>query len=180
MATGAAENKMKSDDFRHTCGLCMEPYSRGRSPKLLPCFHTFCLPCLTSLAENVTSTTTRGENRGRTEEEAADTTADGETRKGDGHEEAADTTADGETGKGDGHEETAVGVEEMLQEEEEEKEEENEDEEQGKGEETRGEGDDDERKGEKASDPGDVFLCPTCRAPVTVPKRGVAALQVSG
>ena len=162
MATGAAENKMKSDDFRHTCGLCMEPYSRGRSPKLLPCFHTFCLPCLTSLAENVTSTTTRGENRGRTEEEAADTTADGETRKGDGHEE------------------TAVGVEEKLQEEEEEMEEENEDGEQGKGEKTRGEGDDDEGKGEKASDPGDVFLCPTCRAPVTVPKRGVAALQVSG
>ena len=109
MATGAAENQTKSDDFRHTCALCMEPYSRGRSPKLLPCFHTFCLPCLTSLAENVTSTTTRGENRGRTEEEAADTTADGETRKGDGHEE------------------TAVGVEEKLQEEEEEKEEENED-----------------------------------------------------
>ena len=162
MATGAAENKMKSDDFRHTCGLCMEPYSRGRSPKLLPCFHTFCLPCLTSLAENVTSTTTRGENRGRTEEEAADTTADGETRKGDGHEE------------------TAVGVEEKLQEEEEEMEEENEDGEQGKGEKTRGEGDDDEGKGEKASDPGDVFLCPTCRAPVTVPKGGVAALQVSG
>ena len=162
MATGAAENKMKSDDFRHTCALCMEPYSRGRSPKLLPCFHTFCLPCLTSLAENVTSTTTRGENRGRTEEEAADTTADGETRKGDGHEE------------------TAVGVEEKLQEEEEEMEEENEDGEQGKGEKTRGEGDDDEGKGEKASDPGDVFLCPTCRAPVTVPKGGVAALQVSG
>ena len=161
MATGAAENHTKSDDFRHTCGLCMEPYGRGRSPKLLPCFHTFCLQCLTALAGNVTSTTTREENRGRTEEETSDTTADGETRKGDGHEE------------------TAVGVEEKLQEEEEEKEE-NEDGEQGKGEETRGDGDDDEGKGEKASDPGDVFLCPTCRAPVTVPKGGVAALQVSG
>ena len=177
MATGAAENKKKSDDFRHTCGLCMEPYSRGRSPKLLPCFHTFCLPCLTALAGNVTSTTTREENRGRTEEETSDITADGETREGDGHEE------------------TAVGVEEKLQEEEEEekeeekeekeeekeeKEEENEDGEQGKEEENRGKCDDDEGKGEKASDPGDVFLCPTCRAPVTVPKGGAAALQVSG
>ena len=160
MATGAAENKTKSDDLRHTCGLCMEPYSRGRSPKLLPCFHTFCLPCLTALAENVTSTTTRKKQRGRTEEETSD------------------TTADGETGMGDGSEETAIEVEELFQEEEEEKEEE--DGEQGKREKTRGEGDDDEGKGEKASDPGDVFLCPTCRAPVTVPKGGVAALQVSG
>ena len=89
MATGAAENKTKSDDFRHTCGLCMEPYSRGRSPKLLPCFHTFCLPCLTALAENVTSTTTRKKQRGRTEEETSDTTADGETGMGDGSEETA-------------------------------------------------------------------------------------------
>ena len=101
MATGAAENKTKSDDFRHTCGLCMEPYSRGRSPKLLPCFHTFCLPCLTALAENVTSTTTGKKKRGRTEEETSD------------------TTADGETGMGDGSEETAIEVEELFQEEEE-------------------------------------------------------------
>ena len=161
MATGATENKKKSDDFRHTCGLCMEPYSRGRSPKLLPCFHTFCLPCLTALAENVTSTTTEKKNRGRTEEETSDTTADGETVMGDGSEE------------------TAIEAEELLQEEEKEKEE-NEDGEHGKGEKTRGKGDDDEGKGEKASDPGDVFLCPTCRVPVTVPKGGVAALQVSG
>ena len=37
-------------DSRMTCSVCLEPY-RGRQPKLLPCFHTFCLPCLSQLAE---------------------------------------------------------------------------------------------------------------------------------
>ena len=39
------------EDFRGSCSLCMEPY-RGRNPKILPCFHTFCLPCLSALAES--------------------------------------------------------------------------------------------------------------------------------
>ena len=55
MATGGASAK-KEEDFRHTCSLCMEPY-RGRSPKILPCFHTFCLPCLTALQDSVTTAT---------------------------------------------------------------------------------------------------------------------------
>ena len=55
MATGGASAK-KEEDFRHTCSLCMEPY-RGRSPKILPCFHTFCLSCLTALQDSVTTAT---------------------------------------------------------------------------------------------------------------------------
>ncbi|KAK7091788.1 hypothetical protein V1264_009427 [Littorina saxatilis] len=55
MATGGASTR-KEEDFRHTCGLCMEPY-RGRTPKILPCFHTFCLPCLTALHASVTKAT---------------------------------------------------------------------------------------------------------------------------
>ncbi|KAK7454691.1 hypothetical protein BaRGS_00039557 [Batillaria attramentaria] len=39
------------DSARVTCSICMESY-KGRRPKLLPCFHTFCLPCLTALEEN--------------------------------------------------------------------------------------------------------------------------------
>ncbi|KAL8561543.1 hypothetical protein ACOMHN_057236 [Nucella lapillus] len=35
-------------DVRYWCCLCMERYN-GRSPKLLPCFHSFCLPCLQTL-----------------------------------------------------------------------------------------------------------------------------------
>lgn len=57
MATGGASTR-KEEDFRHTCGLCMEPY-RGRTPKILPCFHTFCLPCLTALQASVTIATPR-------------------------------------------------------------------------------------------------------------------------
>ena len=70
MASGGADKK-KEDDFRHTCGLCMEPY-RCRTPKLLPCFHTFCLPCLAALVENVHTATSKnsgGENL-KTEGEA--------------------------------------------------------------------------------------------------------------
>ncbi|XP_025098763.1 uncharacterized protein LOC112566674 isoform X6 [Pomacea canaliculata] len=43
MSTGSAP-----DDERSTCSVCLEPY-KGRNPKLLPCFHTFCLPCLKDL-----------------------------------------------------------------------------------------------------------------------------------
>ena len=55
MATGGVPTR-KEEDFRYTCSLCMEPY-RGRSPKILPCFHTFCLPCLTALQDSVTIAT---------------------------------------------------------------------------------------------------------------------------
>ena len=56
MASSDARSKKtkKTDNFRHTCGLCMESY-HGRNPKILPCFHTFCLPCLTALAEKATT-----------------------------------------------------------------------------------------------------------------------------
>ena len=165
MASGGADKK-KEDDFRHTCGLCMEPY-RGRTPKLLPCFHTFCLPCLTALAENVTTAS----NRGKNEEETTDKTLEGEGEKADGSEGTAAVQEKREDG-----EDTEDG--------EQEKKEETGDGEQEKEEETGGVGDDDGEKGEKAgvtSSHGDaVFLCPTCRSPVTVPQGGVAALQVSG
>ena len=55
MATGRVTTR-KEEDSRHTCSLCMEPY-RERSPQILPCFHTFCLPCLTTLQDSVTSAT---------------------------------------------------------------------------------------------------------------------------
>ena len=91
MATNGADTK-KADDFRHTCALCMEPY-RGRNPKLLPCFHTFCLPCLTELAENVTATAT-SENLTENSKKAEVTsgeenTADGEGEKIESHEPVA-------------------------------------------------------------------------------------------
>ncbi|KAK7479189.1 hypothetical protein BaRGS_00029533 [Batillaria attramentaria] len=44
MASGGAV------DSRVVCSVCLEPY-KGRQPKLLPCFHTFCLPCLTALEQ---------------------------------------------------------------------------------------------------------------------------------
>ncbi|KAL8589522.1 hypothetical protein ACOMHN_015908 [Nucella lapillus] len=55
MATGGPPvTRDKEVDVRYTCCLCMEPY-RGRSPKLLPCHHSFCLPCLTALEASVRS-----------------------------------------------------------------------------------------------------------------------------
>ena len=55
MATGGVTTR-KEEESRHTCSLCMEPY-RERSPQILPCFHTFCLPCLTTLQDSVTPAT---------------------------------------------------------------------------------------------------------------------------
>ena len=162
MATSGADNK-KADDFRHTCALCMEPY-RGRNPKLLPCFHTFCLPCLTELAENVTATAT-SENLTENSEKAEVTAGD-------------ENTEDGEGEKTESHEHVARKESRELP---------------GyihEDEETRQEagGDEEEvRRGcgavtsiEAVSHPlcERVFLCPTCRAPVTVPQAGVAVLQV--
>ncbi|KAK7107067.1 myosin heavy chain, clone 203-like [Littorina saxatilis] len=45
MATGGVDPDL---DHRKTCSICLESF-RGRHPKLLPCFHTFCLPCLRQL-----------------------------------------------------------------------------------------------------------------------------------
>ena len=47
MATGGDD---KSVDSRVTCSVCLEPYT-GQHPKLLPCFHTFCTPCLIQLVD---------------------------------------------------------------------------------------------------------------------------------
>ncbi|XP_076463896.1 uncharacterized protein LOC143296036 [Babylonia areolata] len=46
MATGGAADRTVEDRF--TCCVCSEPY-KGRQPKFLPCYHTFCLPCLNQL-----------------------------------------------------------------------------------------------------------------------------------
>ena len=40
----------------HLQFLCMEPH-RARSGQILPCFHTFCLSCLTALQDSVTTAT---------------------------------------------------------------------------------------------------------------------------
>ncbi|XP_025097878.1 myosin-16-like isoform X2 [Pomacea canaliculata] len=37
-----------SDDSTSVCSVCLEPY-KERNPKILPCFHTFCLACLKDL-----------------------------------------------------------------------------------------------------------------------------------
>ncbi|KAL8607514.1 hypothetical protein ACOMHN_004483 [Nucella lapillus] len=48
MATAKRTGSMLGN--REICSVCLEPF-RGRDPKLMPCFHTFCLPCLTRMAE---------------------------------------------------------------------------------------------------------------------------------
>ncbi|XP_025097874.1 myosin-13-like isoform X1 [Pomacea canaliculata] len=40
-----------ADDATSICSICLEPY-KGRNPKLLPCFHTLCLPCLKDLEQH--------------------------------------------------------------------------------------------------------------------------------
>ncbi|XP_025098013.1 tripartite motif-containing protein 45-like [Pomacea canaliculata] len=52
MATGRHDKR--GSDLRLSCSLCMESY-RGRTPKLLPCFHTFCLSCLENIVVTATS-----------------------------------------------------------------------------------------------------------------------------
>ena len=128
MATGGASAK-KEEDFRNTCSLCMEPY-RGRSPKILPCFHTFCLPCLTTLQDSVTTAAPDSQP----EEEKWTTTEE--------EQKQPDSTSD-EWKKQDKKSE---------------------------GDDVTNERNDDVEKS--------VFLCPTCRAPVSIPEGGVAALQV--
>ncbi|KAK7103403.1 hypothetical protein V1264_018308 [Littorina saxatilis] len=53
MATGGYDSVV---DSRVTCSVCLEPF-KGRHPKLLSCFHTFCSPCLTQLTERQVSRT---------------------------------------------------------------------------------------------------------------------------
>ncbi|XP_070181901.1 flagellar attachment zone protein 1-like [Littorina saxatilis] len=58
MATGGYDSVV---DSRVTCSVCLEPF-KGRHPKLLPCFHTFCSPCLTQLTERQVSQTLKSPN----------------------------------------------------------------------------------------------------------------------
>ncbi|KAK7500151.1 hypothetical protein BaRGS_00008698 [Batillaria attramentaria] len=123
MATGGERTSSKGDDFRHTCGLCMEPY-RGRQPKLLPCFHTFCLPCLVTLAATATTPPATDSENALQEKGAEGEKADVSETTGQTEKKDADV--------------------------------------------------------EKSDDGGKVvFLCPTCRNPVTVPEGGVASLQTN-
>ncbi|XP_070205582.1 uncharacterized protein [Littorina saxatilis] len=46
----ATSEMMADSNSRVTCSVCLERFS-GRQPKLLPCFHTFCSPCLSALAQ---------------------------------------------------------------------------------------------------------------------------------
>ena len=128
MATGGAPTR-KEEDFRHTCSLCMEPY-RGRSPKILPCFHTFCLPCLTALQDSVTIATPKR----RPEQEKRPT-------EDEDHKQPDSNSDQGKT-----QDKTSEGSDV-----------------------TKDRSDDVEKS---------VFLCPSCRAPVSIPEGGVAALQV--
>ena len=43
MATSGALSSIRA-----SCAVCLEPLD-GRHPKVLPCFHTFCSPCLDKL-----------------------------------------------------------------------------------------------------------------------------------
>ena len=98
MATGGTppSENMKSDDFRHCCSLCMEPY-RGRCPKLLPCFHTFCLPCLTALADNAARSGTGegdGEKDLKSDDKEEDAESGGEKKTEENEEGTEDKTED--------------------------------------------------------------------------------------
>ena len=128
MATGGTPTR-KEEDFRHTCSLCMEPY-RGRSPKILPCFHIFCLPCLTALQDSVTIATSK-----RRPEQEKRPIEDEDHKQPDSNSDQGNT-----------QDKTSEGSDV-----------------------TKDQSDDVEKS---------VFLCPTCRAPVSIPEGGVAALQV--
>ncbi|KAK7479095.1 hypothetical protein BaRGS_00029687 [Batillaria attramentaria] len=53
MATRERDSNMgEAEKKKLMCSVCLEPY---RQPKLLPCFHTFCTPCLQQLAASTTS-----------------------------------------------------------------------------------------------------------------------------
>ena len=128
MATGGVTTR-KEEDSRHTCSLCMEPY-RERSPQILPCFHIFCLPCLNTLQDFVTSATPER----RLEEENRPTEVEEQKQLDSNREEGKkqDKTSEGDDVTNDRNDD----VDKSL------------------------------------------FLCPTCRAPVSVPEGGVTPLQV--
>lgn len=134
MATGGVPGSRKDEDFRYTCTLCMEPY-RGRSPKILPCFHSFCLPCLTALEASVT--TANSESSRSEDEKKSD-----DQGNGDGKTTEEEDETESENTKPDVSRENQAEAENQI-------------------------------------GPGKIFLCPSCRAPVTVPKGGVACLQTN-
>lgn len=49
-ATSASVNPLEKIEQLLTCSICLDRY---KQPKLLPCHHTFCLPCLDSYADTV-------------------------------------------------------------------------------------------------------------------------------
>lgn len=152
---GSATMSEKADDFRHSCGLCMEPYNKGRIPKLLPCFHSFCVSCLTAVVANAAKT------QDSIQEEKTKTA---------GPEPVENSLQEGEANKDNlvpAENEDATNKDSVEKKEKE-------DVEGGLG------GKQDVGDGENGvvGNHADVFLCPSCRAPVTVPAGGVAALQV--
>ncbi|XP_076469336.1 uncharacterized protein LOC143299789 isoform X2 [Babylonia areolata] len=168
---GGGSETEQDDCFLESCSVCLEPYGVDRAPKILSCFHTFCLPCLTALAESAAATAaatttasaglavvTEAGCGGKEEllgEEAAERKLAAEDRFDSSsaqHEDRGtkDNVEEGCAGnEGDGNESV--------------KEEETEEE---------------EASSRVAQSPK-VFVCPTCRAPVTVPEGGVAVLQTN-
>ncbi|XP_076468550.1 uncharacterized protein LOC143299231 isoform X2 [Babylonia areolata] len=124
----AGREKTSDDDHcRECCSLCMEMYSRERGPKILPCFHTFCLPCLAALTDAA-----------RTTERCADS----QSLKAEARDLASEELSTTDTG--------VVGA--------------------GRGSVTEG----GLGKGRPVS-----IVCPTCRAPATIPEEGPATLQTN-
>ena len=191
MATGGGSpGGRKEEDFRHTCSLCMEPY-RGRRPKLLPCFHTFCLPCLTALQLSVTAAAgTNHTDRGRLSVTAAAGT--NHTDRGRLSVTAADDTNHTDCGRL-----SVTAAADTIhtdsgrpscQEEQEEQSDSGKDDgnTKGAGNNSSSESTDAKTEDDVGSSQSDVdkppvvtFPCPTCRTPVVIPKGGVACLQVS-
>ncbi|XP_076456788.1 uncharacterized protein LOC143291074 [Babylonia areolata] len=103
MATGTQptnKDKFTERDVRLSCSLCMESY-RGRSPKILPCYHTFCLPCLIALEASAAAAGSSAPDG---------TTQQSDVKCGDVKEESLEKqeAADGEGGVCDGDANTAV------------------------------------------------------------------------
>ncbi|KAK7108217.1 hypothetical protein V1264_015991 [Littorina saxatilis] len=145
----------KADDFRHSCGLCMEPYNKGRIPKLLPCFHSFCVSCLTAVVANVAKPDDSVQEKTKT---AGTEPVESSLQGGEANEDNLVPAENEDAANKD-----------VLEKEKEDV-----------------EGDRDGKQdvagdGENGvvGNHGDVFLCPSCRAPVTVPAGGVAALQTN-
>ncbi|XP_076446901.1 uncharacterized protein LOC143284131 [Babylonia areolata] len=205
--------KTEQDDFfLESCSVCLEPYV-GRDPKILSCFHTFCLPCLTALAAEsaavAAAATTSGlavvseagcgkDELGTEERKPAEDRVDSSAQ----HEDRGrkNNVEEGDAGN-EGDENDSIKEEEREKESVKEEETENEsikeeerEKESVKEEETERESFKEEEREEEAArsklaqspsraapdvTSGAVFLCPTCRAVVTVPEGGVAVLQTN-